>query len=76
MSCVRATSAMTTRHARAQKSSGSHSSRLVRRKREVTVMEESPKRVTVRPGRPGADSVVRGLPSLSRGSRAEERIER
>ena len=40
------------------------------------MMEESPKRVTVRPGRPGADSVVRGLPSLSRGSRAEERIER
>ena len=37
----------------------------------MTVMEESPKRVRLRPGRPGADSVVRGLPSLSRGGRAE-----
>jgi len=68
-SCVRITSATTTRHARTQKSLGSKSSRFDRCTTEATVMDEGPK--SGRPGRPG-EELVRGASSLTTRSSCTE----
>jgi hypothetical protein len=68
-SCVRITSATTTRVARTQKSLGSKSSRFDRCTTEATVMDEGPK--SGRPGRPG-EELVRGASSLTSRSSCTE----
>src|SRR5216683_4307505 len=68
-SCVRITSATTTRVARTQKSLGSKSSRFDRCTTEATVMDEGPK--SGRPGRPG-EELVRGASSLTTRSSCTE----